>query len=150
MKKTISILIIVVLTAGAILAYRQFENNKGQIKTDPTFYEIKGKIIDGFPSDFPVYPGAKLEGSASVNPPTTNDEGYRIKWEINTESATVPEIMRWYEQELPAAGWEYTPPDDYDSMGEQVARIKQGELEGYIAAEVEDSYTEIIVDVRKD
>lgn len=146
--KILKITIVIALLAGIAYAGYRWYQPEGKIKTDPGFYEIKGQIMQGFPEDFPVYPGAVLQGSATVNTSDVPAQGYRVKWTLDLGDSSVPEIMNWYERELPSAGWNYTPPDDPESVGEQVAVISKDDLVGYIAAEIEDNIIEIIVDLR--
>ena len=93
----------------------------------------------------PVYPDATLVASAKTNPADQPDTGYRAKWITNDE---VKKIMKWYESELPKAGWSYELPNDPQSEGEQVAEISKGDFKGYIASEIEEGNNEIVVDVR--
>ena len=122
----------------------QIVEQKPEVATDPSFPEIKGELIGGFP-DFPVYPGATLIASAQTNPAGQPPQGYRAKWVTHDP---VIKVMNWYEDDLPIAGWQYTPPNDQQSEGEQVAEISKGDLKGYIAAEIEEENIEIVVDVR--
>ncbi|GEM_PF-5245174 len=116
-----------------------------EVATDPSFREIKVQLIPGFPSDFPVHPGAKLEASAKTNPENKPNTGYRAHWVTQDSVVTV---MRWYEKEFPKSGWTYEVPNDPHNTGEQVAQIKKGNLTGYIAAEKEGNAVEIVVEVR--
>ena len=123
---------------------------KLEVATDPSFTEVKDKLIEGFP-EFPVYPGATLEASAKVNSEGQTDMGYRVKWETHDP---VPKIARWYERELAKAGWKVTPSSDPQSEGEQVIKIEKDigskEFSGYVAPEMEGDEVEIIVDLRLD
>ena len=117
---------------------------KLEVATDPSFPEIKGELIGGFP-ELPVYPEATLVASAQTNPAGQPPQGYRAKW---VTKDPVIKVMNWYEAELPKAGWHYTSPNDQQSEGEQVAEISKGDFKGYIAAEIEEENIEIVVDVR--
>ena len=117
---------------------------KLEVATDPGFPEVKGQVISGFP-DFPVYPGAALIASAKTNRADQPDTGYRAKW--GTQDSVIA-VMKWYQAQLPKSGWQYTPPNDPQSEGEQVAEISKGDFKGYIASEIEEGNNEIVVDVR--
>ncbi len=116
------------------------------VATDPSFTEYKGQLMSDFP-EFPVYTGATLVGSAKVNTDDIADQGYRAKW---TTSDPVIKVMKWYQEELIKAGWKFEENNDIVSEAEQIAKISKDELEGYLAAELEDEETEIVVDLRKD
>lgn len=157
MNKKLLLPIVLVLAVVVFAAYMFMKKglpvmNKGEeakvseVATDPSFPEVMGKLIEGFP-ELPVYPGATLVASAKTNPDGVADLGYRAKWDTKD---SVVQVMNWYETEMPKAGWEYTAPDDKTADGEQVARISKGDYTGYVAAEIEGDAIEIVVDLRKD
>ncbi len=123
----------------------EFQSVK-KVATDVNFDEQLGQLFPGFPA-VPVYPEAELKGSAKTNTNTEPDQGFHVVWEYHG-TAIVPEIMKWYETELPKMGWEYFPPDDPTSITEQVAQISNDTFVGYMAGEVEHGEIEIIIDVR--
>ncbi len=153
--------VLVVLIVGGLWFYGQGERSftnfvnkpqqspipKMEVATDPSFKEVKGAIISGFPIDFPVYPGAELEASAKTNTEGMPDRGYRVKW-VTHEG--VIKVMDWYLAEFKKTGWVITEaPTDPKSPGEQVTHIKKGMFDGYIAAETEgtDGEVEIVADL---
>lgn len=117
-----------------------------EIATDPSFKEVKGSLIPGFPN-FPVYADAELKGSATLSADADSSQGYRVIWELNKEDSTVPEVMNWYQRELTRDGWKYEAPDDPTSVTEQVAQISKGNFKGYLAAEIEQNELEILVQI---
>lgn len=119
-----------------------------KIATDPAFQEYIGSIVNGFPEDFPVYPGAFLVGSAKINPPNIPDVGYRVKWELETGISTF-DVMTWYKRELLETGWMFEDPDDWNGIQEFIAPIERDNLKGDITVEIESDEIEIIVDLRK-
>lgn len=153
MNKKIGILILIlaIVAVGGFVFKDKIvniinNNKKLEVATDPTFPEVMGKMVAGFP-EVPTYPGATLVASAKTNAEGEPDLGYRAKWET-TDS--VPQIMKWYEVELPKNGWKYTAPDDKKSEGEQVAKISKGDYSGYVAGEMEGDKIEIVIDLRVD
>lgn len=65
--------------------------------------ESGGKVPDGFPADFPLYPGAKVTGSWS----TTGEKGVGISVVLET-SEELGKVNDYYKAELPKAGWTIT------------------------------------------
>jgi hypothetical protein len=134
----------------AILQTQTAATPKMEVATDPNFKEVEGQLVDGFPA-FPVYPGATLEASSTVNREDQVIQGYRALW-ISHDA--IPKIARWYETELRKAGWQVTPNDDPNSDGEQVIKIARDsndvEYTGYVAPEMEGDRIEIVVDLRMD
>ena len=63
-------------------------------------FEEGGNLPDSFPSDFPVYPDAKLASSWVADGDST--DGLSIIWE--TEDS-VSKVSNYYENELEKAGW---------------------------------------------
>ncbi len=117
-----------------------------EVATDPSFTEVKGQLIPGFP-ELPVYPGASIVASAKTNPEIKLDIGYRAKWKA---SDPVLKVMKWYLEELPKYGWNVEPPNDPNATGEQVASIAKEDLKGYLeVASESEAETEIWVEVRK-
>jgi hypothetical protein len=120
------------------------------VATDPSFPEVAGRLIEGFPSDFPIYPGGVLIASAKINPPNVPDQGYRAKWELVGTQDTTSEVVSWYKDQLVSQGWGFIDPSDPEGLGELIAHIeKQDEYEGYVAAEIEgEDEIEIVVNLR--
>jgi len=74
------------------------------IKDSKTGAEInvgEGKIPTGFPKDFPLYPGAKVEGNISG---VENQAGKGF-WLIMTTADTSEKVSAFYETNLPKSGW---------------------------------------------
>lgn len=74
------------------------------IKDSKTGAEInvgEGKIPTGFPKDFPLYPGAKVEGNISG---AQNQAGKGF-WLIMTTADTTDKVTAFYETNLPKNGW---------------------------------------------
>lgn len=75
-----------------------YKSNEG----DFTFEE-GGKLPSGFPSDFPVYPGARLTSSWTAG--GENSKGTSVVWE---SSDAVSKITDYYQKELVVKGWKIT------------------------------------------
>jgi hypothetical protein len=74
------------------------------IKDSKTGAEInigEGKIPAGFPKDFPLYPGAKIEGNISG---AENQAGKGF-WLIMSTSDASDKVVAFYETNLPKNGW---------------------------------------------
>src|SRR4030067_1863615 len=148
-----TLVVIFIVLSGWLVTVRKQSNNEAgttktpnlEVATDPSFPEVKGKLISGFPP-FPVYPGATLIASAKTNRANQPDTGYRAKWE--TKDAVI-KVMRWYQDQLPKSGWKYEVPNDPNAAGEQVAQIKKSGFAGFVEAEREPQKdTEVVVEVR--
>jgi len=76
------------------------------IKDDKTGAEInigtEGKIPADFPKDFPMYPGAKVEGNISG---AENKAGKGF-WIILSTTDEAAKVTAFYEANLPKSGWE--------------------------------------------
>lgn len=133
------------LTAKQSITNTRSEAHSAKIATDPKFEEKEGSLLPGIPL-FPTYPGSTLVGSSWIDTDTTNHKGFRIMW---NSSDSVPAIMRWYESKFRDLGWNVEMTNDPTSEGEQVSNISKQPYKGYIAAEIEDGTTEIVIDMRK-
>lgn len=144
------VLAVVVLAAAGFIYYsKNTVPVKKEIATDPNFKEVKGELLPGFPTDFPIYPGATLVGSSNNNVEGKPDNGYRVKW---TSHDGVVKVMAWYLQELTKNKWIITEkPTDPASSGEQATHIEKNGLSGFVAAENEgaEGEVEIVVDLNK-
>lgn len=63
-------------------------------------YSAEGELPDGFPSDFPIYPGAKLTSSWTTA--SEDSKGVSVVWET-TDSVT--QVKSFYKDKLTASGW---------------------------------------------
>ncbi len=108
-NKTLVIVAIVVVvliilgTLGKIIQRKisqkvTLKSNEG----DFTFEE-GGKLPEGFPQDFPVYPGAKLTSSWTAG--GESSKGTSVVWESDDATSKVADF---YKSELVAKGWKIT------------------------------------------
>lgn len=63
-------------------------------------YSAEGKLPEGFPVDFPIYPGAKLTNSWTAD--TDDGKGISVVWESKDTAETV---KNFYKEKLAAGGW---------------------------------------------
>jgi len=72
-----------------------FENSEGKVS-----FEEGGELPEGFPKDFPVYPGAKVVSSFTAN--TDGKDGMSVVWETGD---SVEAVSGFYKSNLVANGW---------------------------------------------
>ena len=80
------------------------EKNGVAIKDQKTGAEVNlgsGKIPSNFPKDFPIYPGAKVEGNISGSE-TAAQKGF---WLILSTTDASDKVAAYYETNLPSNGW---------------------------------------------
>jgi hypothetical protein len=72
-----------------------FENSEGKVS-----FEGGDKLPEGFPADFPLYPGAKIVSSFTAN--TDGKDGMSVAWETGD---SVEAVSSFYKSNLVANGW---------------------------------------------
>lgn len=75
-----------------------FENSEGKVS-----FEEGGKLPEGFPTDFPVYPGARVVSSFTAN--TEGKDGMSVVWDTND---SVEAVSAFYKTNLVSNGWKVT------------------------------------------
>lgn len=70
------------------------------VKTDQGTYTTTDKLPSDFPSDVPVYAGAKILGS--VASAGASEGGYFVTMET---SASLNDVIAWYRNEVKGKGW---------------------------------------------
>lgn len=118
----------------------QFEAKQTRVATDPAFSERAGELPPG-PPLIPEYPGAERVGSAERSRPGAPNAGVRMVWRTKD---SVAKVMAWYQKTLQDQKWDYDPPSDGVALA-QLAGIRKGNLDGYVEAEADDGFTEIVV-----
>jgi len=78
-----------------------FMKKVDETKTGVEITVGEGKISSGFPKDFPLYPGAKVEGNISG---AENQAGKGF-WLIMSTTDTSDKVTAFYETNLPKNGW---------------------------------------------
>jgi len=66
-------------------------------------FGTEGNLPEGFPADFPLYPGAKIGSSWNAN--AENNKGYSLILETLDKPA---EVDKYYKEELVKKGWKIT------------------------------------------
>jgi hypothetical protein len=156
LKKYLYIALISITIIFALVLLKVNTNNIGKgdalgapqelkVASDPLFQEYVGIIAEGFPDDFPVYPGAELVGSVINNPAGMPDTSYTVKWHIAPD-LTVTELIFWYKEELEVRGWEVEEPEVWEGMTEQVVRMENADFKGSFLVEDEGDEVELIAD----
>ena len=114
------------------------------IKDSKTGAEInvgEGKIPEGFPKDFPLYPGAKVSGNISG---AENKAGKGF-WLIMTTVDSADKVIAFYEANLPKSGWivENTMNIGTSSTWE----VTKGDMTGavIVAADEKEKGTSIVI-----
>jgi hypothetical protein len=99
-------------------------------------FEEEGRLPDNFPSDFPIYPNAKLVSSwmASGN----DTDGLSLIWE--TEDS-VSKVSNYYESELEEAGWTLSFTSETEDS--TTFAFEKNDVSGFIGVTVEESKTAI-------
>jgi len=106
------LVVTLIVIVGAVVLWRVLSSRKEEVFVYPSIEEItevikeeeQGKLVDDFPSDFPVYPASNVSYSYKVyNKYGYDGEGYEAEWTIEE---TVPKVMSWYVDALETAGWE--------------------------------------------
>ncbi len=89
-------------------------------------FDSGGKLPEGFPSDFPVYPGAKVTGSFSASG-DNNSKGSSVVWETSDD---VAKVGGYFKTELPKAGW--TISTDYSTAETITLTFEKGAYSGFL------------------
>ncbi len=95
---------IILGTVGSIIFSKfglNFMKKAVETKTGTEINIGEGKIPTGFPKNFPLYPGAKVEGNISG---AENKAGKGF-WLILSSTDTGEKVSAWYEEQLPKNGW---------------------------------------------
>jgi hypothetical protein len=78
-----------------------YDDGEVTVRTDEGEWSTGGDVPSGWPSDVPVYRGAKVVSSASSNP-STGEKGYYLA----LQSSDAPDaVAEFYKRELAANGW---------------------------------------------
>ena len=97
-----------------------FENSDGKVS-----FEEGGKLPQGFPSDFPVYPGAKVASSFTAN--TDGKDGMSVVWETGDSA---DKVSAFYKTSLVSNGWKVTAT--FESEGSMTNSFKKEGWAGFM------------------
>ena len=95
-------------------------------------FEEEGNLPDNFPSDFPIYPDAKLASSWTANGDGTN--GLSLIWETGD---SVSKVSDYYESELVGAGWTLSFTSETEDS--TTYAFEKNDVSGFIGITVEES-----------
>lgn len=104
-------------------------------------FETEGKLPEGFPSDFPLYPGAKI--SSSWNASSEESKGYSLILETEAKPG---EVDKYYKEELVKKGWKIT--SQFTDQESFTYTFEKGSLNGLVGIAVgEEGKTAISVTI---
>ena len=86
----------------------------------------EGKIPEGFPTDFPIYPGAKATGSLSGS----EKEKGKGFWLVFSSADAVEKVAAFYDEKLKSSGWETGKSLNYGAV--RSWEVKKGDLAGNV------------------
>lgn len=115
------------------------------IKDSKTGAEInigsEGKMPAGFPADFPIYPGATVQGNISG---AENNAGKGF-WIILSSTDEAAKVTSYYETNLPKAGW--TVGSTMNIGSSSTWEVTKGTMAGsvIIGADEESKATSIVI-----
>lgn len=147
-KGLLALAIVVVLLGIAFIVMNGISNQNRQQTSDqspvPTeVVKLHGALVKGFPAPFPVYPGAVLEESSSMNQLADTQKGYRAEWKIH-KALSASEVMEWYLDAFRKNNFRIIKyPTDQNATGEQVAQVSKDELLIYFEVSNHQDSTEI-------
>lgn len=96
-------------------------------KTGQTVDVGSGKLPDNFPSDFPQYPGAKVQSAVSGNDTQKDQNGM---WVTFTTNDSVDKVAIFYKNELASKGW--TTTGTYSAGGATTYTVQKDTQEGSV------------------
>lgn len=105
------------------------ENNGKKItvngKQGQFSYSAEGQLPNGFPSDFPIYPGAKLSSSWTTG--GEDGKGISVVWET---SDSADQVMNFYKNKLSAASWKIDNEFTQEQM--QTLSFEKDNVSGFV------------------
>ncbi len=109
------------IAGGALGGDVEVDGDSVTIETDDgaaTITGDTGEIPEGFPDDFPLYSGYKVESSSSIE--SNGEKQYYVN--LISEDG-VSEIYDWYKSELTGDGWNLTTDLLMTSDGEETGML---------------------------
>ena len=97
-----------------------FKNDQGEFS-----FEEGGKLPDGYPSDLPIYPGAKLTSSWSTT--GDNSKGMSLIWGTND---SISQVADYYKKALEANGWKITA--SFSQQETSTYSFEKGTINGFV------------------
>jgi hypothetical protein len=99
-------------------------------------FEEEGELPDNFPSDFPIYPDAKLASTWTAKGEGT--DGLSLIWEAED---SVNKVSNYYESELEGAGWTLSFTSETEDS--TTFAFEKNSVSGFIGITLEESKTVI-------
>lgn len=104
-------------------------------------FGTEGNLPEGFPTDFPLYPGAKIGSSWNAN--AENNKGYSLILETSDKPV---EVDKYYKEELVKKGWKIT--SQFTDQTSSTYTFEKGTLNGLVGIAVgEEGKTAISVTI---
>lgn len=103
-------------------------------KTGATINLGVNKIPDGFPKDFPIYPGSTIEASQV-------GQGF---WLTLSTTDSIDKVASFYNTSLKASGWKTIEGSTNNDTTQNMA-ISNDKLEGYVNITTKNAKTTIII-----
>lgn len=95
-----------------------------------------GKVPDNFPTDFPLYPGAKVASAMSGNQ-TGSNNGF---WLTMSTPDSLDKVTAYYGSQLKSGGW--TISTTYTAGGTMTETVDKGQWSGSLAVSTDTSSKE--------
>lgn len=119
------------------------DKNKVTLKSDEGEFSFQegGKLPEEFPSDFPIYPGAKITSSWTSS--GDDAKGISVVWETNDSP---DKVANYYKSSIESKGWKTTA--SFSSEGTTTYSFEKGESTGFVGiAKGEEGKTTISVTI---
>lgn len=132
------VLIVLALIGGVLLKKIGSNLEDGKIsftdpKTGATLNVGDGKLPENFPSDFPLYPNAKITSSLGGN-------GY---WLTLATDDPLPTVEKYYDVNLREKGWKVNQTSKEE---EKISwTVSKNNLNGYLIIDTSEEQTTIVV-----
>lgn len=127
MKKTL-LLLVPVLVLGAI-AVSCGGSDKKTVKIGDTKVDVSGKIPSDFPSDFPKYKGANVQGSATGRQ-LGGLTGTWVAWETGD---SVDKVSEYYTNSFKDGPWKASTSGNAAGTSYWMAESEDGKNEAYVS-----------------
>ncbi len=103
------------------------DDKKVTYKSDQGEFSFQegGKLPDGFPADFPTYPGAKI--TSSWTSAGDNSKGISVVWETSDSPEKVAE---YYKTNVESKGWKITA--SFSNDGTTTYSFEKGTTSGFV------------------
>ncbi len=136
----LALLLLPCLLVGAIVA--ACGGDSKSVKIGDTKVDVSGKIPSGFPSDFPVYKGAKVQGSVTGS--QGGITGTVVTW---TSGDSVDKVAEFYTQQFKDGPWKSSTTGTANEGSYWMAESPDGKQVGYVMVTGDNGETSIIATV---